>query len=127
MRGKWEMFSVGLGICQEYWITWKLRKEHSKDMEYGVKNEKRGKWETHTIGYEIWLETLKNMKNEKCTLWDLEYGEKIGKWHTMRNSHNRTWNMARNIEKGRKWAQNTVWPRIWQETQKNVKREKCTL
>jgi hypothetical protein len=46
------MLSVGLGIWQEYWKTWKLRKGHCKYMEYGVKNEKRGKWETHTVGYE---------------------------------------------------------------------------
>jgi hypothetical protein len=57
------MFSVGLGIWQEYWITWKLRKGHYKDMEYGMKTEIGGKWETHTVGYEIWLKTLKIVKN----------------------------------------------------------------
>jgi hypothetical protein len=43
------------------------------------------------------------VKNEKCTLWDLEYGKKKNwKMKYMRNSHNRTGNMARNIEKGKK-------------------------
>jgi hypothetical protein len=85
-----------------------LRKGHGKDMEYGVKNENRGKWVTHTVGYEIWLKPLKHVKNEKFTLWNLEYGEKTRKWITMLNSHKRTGNMARNIEKGKKWDQNTI-------------------
>jgi len=39
------------------------------------------------------------MEYETQTLCDLEYGEKHGKTCKMRNTHCRTWNMARNTEK----------------------------
>ena len=44
----------------------------------------------------------------------------------MRNSHCRTWNMARKvrIEENKK---HTVGPEIWQETLKNMENEKRTL
>ena len=44
----------------------------------------------------------------------------------MRNKHGRTWNIAKNTEKRGKWDTNTVGPRIWLETLKNVENEKYT-
>ena len=37
-----------------------------------------------------------------------------------------TWNIAKNTEKRGKWDTNTVGPRIWLETLKNVENEKYT-
>jgi hypothetical protein len=45
----------------------------------------------------------------------------------MRNSHGRTSNMARNIEKSAKRETHTISPGICQETVKNVNNEKYTL
>jgi hypothetical protein len=39
------------------------------------------------------------LKNEKLTWYDMKYGEKHRKLCKMRNTHCRTWNMARNSEK----------------------------
>ena len=77
-------------------------------MEYGEKNEKRGTWDTHTIDYRIWQETMKNLKNNKYTLEDLEYGEKHWKKFTMRKTHCRTWNLAKNSEEWEKWEIDTL-------------------
>ena len=49
------------------------------------------------VGHEIWLEILKNVQTEKHTLQDLEYGEKL-KNVKIRNTHSRTWKMARNLK-----------------------------
>ena len=45
----------------------------------------------------------------------------------MKNSHGRTWNMARNTEKCGKLETHTVGPGKGRETVKNMKNEKCTL
>ena len=45
----------------------------------------------------------------------------------MRNSHGRTWNMARNIEKRAKRETHTVGPGLCQRTVKYVQNEKCTI
>ena len=100
------MFSVGLGIWQEYWITWKLRKGHYKDMEYGMKTEIGGKWETHTPGLWIWRENWPTRK--------------------MRNSHGRICYMARNTEKQAKWEVFIVGPGIWWNKWKMIYNEKLT-
>ena len=46
-------------------------------------------------------------------------------WKT-KNTHCRTWIMARKLKKSGKWHTNTVRPAIWQGTLKKVEREKCT-
>ena len=51
-----EMSTVGRGIWQEIWESWKIRNIHLTT------------WKM--------TKSLKNVKNEKCTLKDLEYGEK---------------------------------------------------
>ena len=84
----------------------------------------------------MWRETVKNVKNEKYTLWDIDssekskkkklenetqtlcdlpYGEKHRKKCKMRNTHCRTWNMARNSEKREEGEIHTVEPGLWQE------------
>ena len=92
-----EMSTVGRGIWQENWKSWKMRNIHLRT------------WKM--------TKSLKNMKIEKCTLLDLKYGEKTenhGKWETstwwlekwrhhwktwkMRNANCRTWNMARKLK-----------------------------
>ena len=45
---------------------------------------------------------LKNMENEKHAMQDLKFGWKHRKTGKMRNTHFRTWNMARNTENGGK-------------------------
>ena len=47
-REKWEMHTVGPGIWQENWKSWKMR--------------------ITLVRWWNWQEILKNMKNEKCTL-----------------------------------------------------------
>ena len=47
-------------------------------------------------------------------------------WKT-KNTHCRTWIMARKLKKSGKWHRNTVRPAIWQGTLKKLEREKCTL
>ena len=45
----------------------------------------------------------------------------------MRNTHFKTWNMARKPKKLEKCDTNNVLPGRWQETLTNVEYEKCTL
>ena len=47
-------------------------------------------------------------------------------WKT-KNTHCKTWIMARKLKKSGKWHRNTVRPAIWQGTLKKLEREKCTL
>ena len=54
--------------------------DHLKNDEI---TEKREKWEMHTVGHGLWRENWKSWK--------------------MRNTHCRTWNMARKTEKGGKF------------------------
>ena len=107
-----EMSTVGRGICQENWKSWKMR------------NIQLSTWKM--------TKSLNNMKNEKCALKVLEYGKKIenhGKWETstwrfekwrnhwkpwkMRNAHCWTWNMARKLKKTAKWEIHNLWREIW--------------
>ena len=70
-----EIHTVGPGLWQENWKTWKMRhkrfiiwnmvkntqKRKKLEKHYGSglwrKNWKSWKWETHTVGSEIWQET----------------------------------------------------------------------
>ena len=45
----------------------------------------------------------------------------------MRNTHCKTWNMAKNTEKHVKCEMHTVGHGIWQETMKKMENEKCIL
>jgi hypothetical protein len=58
------------------------------------------------VGHEIWRETLKTFK--------------------MRNTHYRTWSMARNL-KIMKNGKHTVGHELCKETLNNLKNKKCTL
>ena len=61
----------------------------------------------YTIGPGIWRENLPKSK--------------------IRDSHGRTWNMARNTEKHEKSKLYTVGPGIWRKRLKNVQNEKHVL
>ena len=75
-----ERYTLGHGIWQENWKSWKMRNIHLTT------------WKM--------TKSLKKVKNEKCTLKDLVYVEKTEKSQKMRNTPFRTWNMARKTEKG---------------------------
>ena len=62
------------------------------DLKNDEITDKREKWEIHTEGPGIWWENWKKWK--------------------MRNTHGRTWNMARNTEKHEKWEMHIVGPGI---------------
>ncbi len=76
-----EMSTVGRGIWQENWKSWKMRNIHLttwkmtqitkkrknekctlKDLEYGEKTENHGKWEIHTLGRKYGEEKLKKVE-----------------------------------------------------------------
>ena len=120
------MSTVGRGIWQENWKSWKMRninlttwkmtkslknvkneKCTLKDLEYGEKTENHGTWEIHTLGREIWWGKLKKMENlEMSNVGHGIWQEKWKSWK-MRNIHLTTWKMTKSV--------------------KNVKNEKCTL
>ena len=58
---------------------------------------------------------LKNVEREKLTLYHMKYGEKHRKLCKMRNTHCRTWNMARNSQKREEGEIHTVEPGLWRE------------
>ena len=66
------------------------------DLKNDEITEKREKWEMHTVETEIWREKWKSQK--------------------MRNTHFRTWNMARKTEKGGKFR--NVYCRTWNMARK---------
>jgi hypothetical protein len=57
---------------------------------------------------------LTNEENKKIKV-ELKYGEKHGKTYKMKNTHCRTWKMARNSEKREKGEMHTVGTGIWRE------------
>jgi hypothetical protein len=83
-----EMSTVGRGIWQENWKSWKMRNIHLttwkmtkslknvknekcplKDLEIGEKTENHRKWEMHTLGREIWRgKLIKVEKKEMSTV-----------------------------------------------------------
>jgi hypothetical protein len=118
--------TVGPGIWRENWLTSKMRNSHVRTWNMGRNTEKRAKWETHTLGTGIWQKQWKTWK--------------------MRNTHCRTWNMARKVtneesethtlehlyydrktEKRGTWDTHNEGPGKWQETVKNLQKEKGTL
>ena len=113
------MPTEGPGIGRDYWNSRKMRNIHFRTWNMARKNEKFGKF--RNVQCRTWnmARKLKIMKNEKLPHEDLkndEITEKCEKWemHTIgpgiwrenwksrkiRNTHFRTWNMARNTEKG---------------------------
>ena len=105
----------------KHWKNVKIEKSTLLVLNYGEKSDHKGKWETHIIGPGMCRETIKMWK--------------------MRNVQCSTWNMATNLKKSGKldldygeikdnrgkWDTNNAWPKIWRETLKNEKNEKCTL
>ena len=136
-REKWEMHTVGPGIWRENWKSRKMRNTHFKTWNIARKTEKgrkfrnvhcrtwnmarklkimenekyaldhlknykitekREKWEMHTVGPGIWRENWKsqNMRNTHFRTWNMaRKTEKVGKFT---NVHCRTWNMARKLK-----------------------------
>ena len=87
-------------------------------MEYGKKTENHGKWETSTWRLENDEITAKGEKWEMHTVGPGIWREKW-KLRKMRNTHFRTWNMARKTEKGGYLEMSTVGHGIWQENWKS--------
>jgi hypothetical protein len=97
-----EMSTVGHGIWQENWKSWKMRNIHLTTwkmtkplknvknekctllyLEYGEITENHGKWEIHTLGSEIWRGKLKKVENLEMStvghgIW--QDTENYGKW-----------------------------------------------
>ena len=69
-----------------------------QDLEYVKKTDQLRNGENQLVGPRIWQETLKIVENEIHTLWDLEHGKKTEKRGKMRNTHSRTWDIARNTD-----------------------------
>ena len=61
-RGKWVMHSVGPGICQENWKSWKMRNTHGRKWNMASNIEKHEKLEMHTVGPRVWQENWKSCK-----------------------------------------------------------------
>jgi hypothetical protein len=131
-REKWEMLTEGPGIWRENWKSRKMRNTHFRTWNTARKTEKGGKF--RNVHCRTWnmARKLKIMENEKHPLDDLKNDEitkKREKWqmHTegpgiwrenwklrkVGNTHFRTWNMARNTEKGGKLKMSTVGRGIW--------------
>ena len=115
------MSTVGRGIWQENWKSWKMRNIHLttwkmtkslksvknekctlKDLEYGKKTENDRKWEKHTLGREIRRGKLKKVENlELSTVGRgiCQENWKYGKWETSTwqlekwRNHRKTWKM----------------------------------
>ena len=105
--GKWETHTVGREIWRRKQKKLKMRNVHSRtwnmarkmkimenekhplnDLKNDEITEKREKWEMDTVGPGIWRENWKS--------------------RNMRNTHFRTWNLARKTEKGGKFEISTV-------------------
>jgi hypothetical protein len=52
--GKLEMHTVGTGVWQENWKSWKMRNTHCRTWNMVRNTEKREKWEMHTVGPGVW-------------------------------------------------------------------------
>ena len=46
-RERWEMHTVGIGICRENWPTRKMRNSHGSTWNMAINTEKTAKWEKH--------------------------------------------------------------------------------
>ena len=68
-----------------------------QDLEDGDKTGKPKKLETQRIGPGIWRETLKNwkMRNTHCRTWNMARNKENLK---IRNTHYRSWKMVRNFK-----------------------------
>ena len=96
---KWEMPTVGLGKWWETWKNMENEKHTLYDLEYVEKTNKWGKWENHGRTWNM----ERKLKKKTCKN---RYTNTVGpgiwreNWQTrkMRNSHVRTWNMARNTD-----------------------------
>ena len=112
------MSTVGHGKCQEKWKSWKMRNTYFRTWNMARNTEKYGKFRNIHCRMRNMVRKLKIMEKEKHPLDDLKNDkitEKREKWemHTvgpriwcenwksqkMRNSHFRTWKMARKTEK----------------------------
>ena len=140
------MHTEGPGIWRENWKSRKMRNTHFRKWNMARKTEKGGKfWNVRSRTWNM-ARKLKIMENEKLPLDDLknnEITEKREKWemHTerpgiwrekwksrkMRNTHFRTWYMARKTENGGKFR--NIHSRTWNMARKlkNVKNETKTL
>ena len=47
---KWEMHTVGPGIWQEIWKSWKMKKHPLDYLKNDEITEKHEKWEMYTVG-----------------------------------------------------------------------------
>ena len=124
------MSTVGHGIWGKNWKSLKMRNTHFWTWNMARKTEKSGKF--RNVHYRTWnmARKLKIMENEKHPLDELKNDkitEKREKWEMhsvgpgiwqenwksrkMRNTHFRTWNMARKTEKGGKFR--NVHCRTW--------------
>ena len=72
-----------------------------------MKTDKRGKSETHMLTPGVIRQEIWPKRKMKLTKYELEYGEKS--------------------EKHGKRERKTIWPGIWQETLKNVEKEKSSV
>ena len=129
------MHTVGPGICRENWKSRKMRNTHIRTWNMARKNEKGGKF--RNVYCRTWnmarkvknmekeKHLLENLKNDKITKirekWEM-HTEGPGIWREnwksrkMRNTHFRTWNMARKTEKVGKFR--NVHCRTWNMARK---------
>ena len=75
-----------------------MRKTHCRKRNV-VRNIEKGENEKCKLQDLVYGDKLKDLENEKHTLQDMKYGEEHGKSWKMRNTHCRTWNMARKLKK----------------------------
>ena len=64
------------------------------------------------------------MRRKHYRIWSMVKKLKIMEYE---NKHSMKWNMASNTEQSGKWEIYTLGRGLWQETLKNVEKEKCTL
>jgi len=114
---------------KKHWNTCKMRNTHCRTWNMARNSGIREILRNTDCSTWILARKEKNVENKTQILYDLEYGEKhwkTEKWklHTeipgimrenwqmrkRRNSHSRTWNMARNTVKSIKWDTHTVGP-----------------
>ena len=91
------MHTVRPGVWQEKRKLWKMRNTHCRTWNVARTSEKRRN-EKYTVLDLYYREKRKNLQNETQTLYDLEYGQKQSKTWKMRNTHSRTWIMARKLK-----------------------------
>ena len=140
-----EMSTVGRGIWQENWKSWKMRNIHLttwkmtkslknvknekcslKDLEYGEKTENLGNWEIHTLGGEIRRGKLKKLDNLEMStvaheIW--QETENHGNWKTS------TWRLEKWRNPWKTWKMRNAHCRTWNMARKLkiTENEKYTL